>query len=72
MGVQRKPMEVNWLASFGLVILAGTLYRVRKVNGVLFKAQMKDIMHNLGLRLNSSVKPTILNEQFPSKRGEWE
>ena len=62
MGVQRKPMEVNWLASFGMIILAGTLYRVRNVNAVLFKAQMKDIMQKLGLRLYNPQKPSILNE----------
>ncbi len=72
MGVQRKPIEVNWLTSFGMIILAGTLYRVRKVNGVLFKAQMKDIMQKLGLRLFNAEKPSILNDQIPLKRGEWE
>jgi hypothetical protein len=72
MGVQRKPIEVNWLASFGMIVLAGTLYRVRKVNGVLFKAQMKDIMQKLGLRLFNAEKPSILNDQISLKRGEWE
>ncbi len=40
MGVQRKATQVNWLISFGMIILAGTLYRVRKVNNVIFKAKM--------------------------------
>jgi hypothetical protein len=71
MGVQRKPMEVNWLGSFGMIILAGTLYRVRNVNAVLFKAQMKDIMQKLGLRVYNPQKPSILNEQIPLKRGKW-
>lgn len=69
MGVQRKPAQVNWLASFGLIILAGTLYRVRKVNSVLFKTQMKDIMHRLGLKLNGSDKPAIINQNSNFKRG---
>ena len=64
MGVQRKPAQVNWLASFGLIILAGTLYRVRKVNSILFKTQIKEITHKLGLRLNSPIKPSILNQNI--------
>lgn len=44
MGVQRKAAQVNWLASFGLIILAGTLYRLRKFNNAIFKTQMSDIM----------------------------
>ncbi len=71
MGVQRKPIQVNWLASFGMIILAGTLYRVRKVNTVLFRAQMKDIMQKLGLRLYNPQKPSILNSYIPFKKGKW-
>ena len=44
MGVQRKTAQVNWIASFGLIILAGTLYRLRKINNVIFKAQISEIM----------------------------
>ena len=70
MGVQRKPMQVNWLASFGLIILAGTLYRVRKVNSFLFKAQMKEVMAKLGLRINNTVEPSsIINYQTQYKNG---
>lgn len=41
MGVQRKPAQINWMASFGIIILAGTVYRFRKINQVLFKSQIK-------------------------------
>lgn len=40
MGVQRKSAQVNWLASFGLIIVAGTFYRFRKINNVIFKAKV--------------------------------
>lgn len=41
MGVQRKSAQINWLGSFGMIILAGTFYRARKVNQMLFKKEMK-------------------------------
>jgi hypothetical protein len=44
MGVQRKTAQINWIASFGLIILAGTLYRLRKFNNAIFKTQMTEIM----------------------------
>lgn len=71
MGVQRQPAQVNWLASFGLIILAGTFYRLRKVNQVLLKSQVKEIMEKIGLRLNRSLKATILHENIQYKKGEW-
>ena len=32
MGIARKVPKINWLSSFGLIIVAGTLYRVSKIN----------------------------------------
>lgn len=52
MGVQRKAAQVNWIASFGLIILAGTLFRLRKFNNAIFKTKMTDIMEKMGQRLN--------------------
>lgn len=52
MGVQRKAAQVNWIASFGLIILAGTFFRLRKFNNAIFKTKMTDIMEKMGQRLN--------------------
>lgn len=60
MGVQRKSVQVNWLASFGLIILAGTFYRVRKVNNKIFKTKMNDLMQKLGLMLGYNQKRSIV------------
>lgn len=32
MGIARKVPKINWLSSFGLILVAGTLYRVSKIN----------------------------------------
>ena len=37
MGVSRKFPKINWLSSFGLIIVAGTIYRFSKLNQRLMK-----------------------------------
>ena len=43
MGIARKVPKINWLSSFGLIILAGTLYRVSKINRKIMEVQIKNL-----------------------------
>jgi hypothetical protein len=51
MGIERKNPNINWFASFGLIILAGTFYRFRKINKTLMQAKIKDLMDNSGMNV---------------------
>jgi hypothetical protein len=75
MGVQRKPVQINWLASFGLVVLAGCFYRISKMNHTIFKAQLQDISSRIGLTEFLHPSKQILPDTSNSsiyKKGEWE
>ena len=48
MGVERKNPKLNWIGSFGLIILAGSLYRLKGVNSKIMKTEISEIMKKMG------------------------
>jgi hypothetical protein len=73
MGIERKNPNINWLASFGLIILAGTFYRFRKVNKKLMQAKIQDLMDGAGMNVYSKKKPNLyIPSEVKMKPGEWE
>jgi hypothetical protein len=73
MGIERKNPNINWLASFGLIILAGTFYRFRKINKKLMQAKIQDLMNQAGMSVFSKNKPNIyIPSEVKMEKGEWE
>jgi hypothetical protein len=73
MGIERKNPNINWLASFGLIILAGTFYRFRKINKKLMQAKIQDLMNEAGMSVFSKSKPNLyISSEIKMEKGEWE
>jgi hypothetical protein len=41
MGVERQGAKLNWITSFAMIILAGTIYRFKNINKKISKVQMR-------------------------------
>lgn len=66
MGIERKNPKLNWIGSFGLIILAGTLYRVSRVQKKFLQTEVASILSKLGSNLPfQSKKP--FQKVFPSE-----
>lgn len=48
MGVERQTIKINWITSLGLVVLAGSFYRFRKIIHNLTSAQVRNILIKYG------------------------
>ena len=55
MGVERQTAKMNWISSFGMIVLAGTLFRINKLKANVSKTQVKDMLVKYGL-INKPVK----------------
>ena len=44
MGVERKNPKLSVLGSFFMVVMAGTVYRLSKLNRKLLSSQLKDVI----------------------------
>lgn len=66
MAVERKFPSVSFLSSFFLIIVAGTAYRVSRVNKKVLQTQMSDILKKMGNKLYTFEKTKRL-DCFPSE-----
>lgn len=53
--MERQTAKMNWLASMGMIVMAGTLYRMRSLTKSLNSRQIKEILEKYGL-MNGAVK----------------
>lgn len=54
MGVERQAAKINWLTSLGMIVAAGTFYRVRNMSKSLSSIQIKDFLINHGFMSQQS------------------
>jgi hypothetical protein len=66
MGVERKNPRLNWMISFGLVILGGTCYRIASLNRKFLNIEIKKLLQNIGSYIPE--KKTTEKLVLPSER----
>lgn len=71
MGVERQTAKMNWLASMGMIVMAGTLYRMRNLTKSLNSRQIKDILEKYGLMSGGIKHRSIVGLQPKGLVGEW-
>jgi hypothetical protein len=49
MGVERQTAKVNWITSLGMIVMAGTFYRLRGVLKRLQGVQVRDLLVRSGM-----------------------
>ena len=67
MGIPRKIPKLNWLTSFGLIIVAGTFYRLSSLNRRLMRTQLNDIWESMGNQI-SIFRGMERNKLLPSEQ----
>jgi hypothetical protein len=72
MGVERQTAKLNWLTSLGMIVMAGTLYRVRKVTKHLSSSRVKDLMIRYGFISEPVNHNIIVGRPINTQTGEWE
>jgi hypothetical protein len=72
MGVERQTAKLNWLTSFGMIVMAGTLYRVRKVTKHMSSSRVKDLMIKYGFVAEPTNHNIIVGRPINTQAGEWE
>jgi hypothetical protein len=72
MGVERQAAKVNWLTSLGMIVAAGTFYRVRKINKSLSSIQIKDFLVKYGFMGEPVAYQAIVTRSLSNQVGEWE
>jgi hypothetical protein len=71
MGVERQTAKVNWLTSLGMIVLAGTFYRARKLTTNLSGIQIKALLIRYGLMGEPPAHKTIVGKPLKNQIGEW-
>lgn len=71
MGVERQTAKVNWLTSLGMIVLAGTFYRARKLTKNLSGIQIKEILIRHGLMGGPPAHKIIVGRPIKNQVGEW-
>lgn len=71
MGVERQTAKMNWISSFGMIVAAGTLFRIKRIMKSVSKTQVKDIMERYGFT-NSQVKENVIvRQKIKEEIGYW-
>jgi hypothetical protein len=73
MTVQRKNPRLSILGSFFMIIIAGTFYRISRINQKIVRSQVSSILEKLGNNLYSNtnfIKSKVLPSEVQLRNGE--